>query len=299
VTVKGIAKGRCKLEWLDDLMCKPKDDAGRSRPPASTSPHVVEQGECLEIIAHGAGLSWDAVWNHPRNAGLKELRKNPNVLFPGDIVQIPEGEARSFLIETGKTHTFVLSRAEGTRLDVVLMRDGKPRADEECTVMVAGQRDIPASTDGKGRLAIDLPAKAKHAAVCMASDDSIVEIDLGHIDPIDTLAGVQGRLWALGYHCFYVPTSAPKHNTSPRVAVPRSGASGATHRINRNDLRHFLYLDVGAWSSPQTVPGQGSAAVGMISADEVALWGSAGAARQWLPPAVGQDHHALRVPLVR
>jgi len=71
---------------------------------------------------------------------------------------------------------------------------------------------------------------------------------------------------------FYIPTSALRRNSDPRVAIPRSGASGATHRVSRSDLRHFLYLDVGAWSSPQRVPAQGSAAFGMISPDEVALW---------------------------
>ncbi|HEY5285026.1 MAG TPA: hypothetical protein VIM14_19695, partial [Polyangia bacterium] len=70
----------------------------------------------------------------------------------------------------------------------------------------------------------------------------------------------------------YVPTSAPRTNTSQRVGIPRSGASGATHKVNRADVPHFFYLDVGAWSAPQHVPGQGSAAFGMISADEIALW---------------------------
>lgn len=201
VTVKRIAKGRCKLEWLDDPSCKEKGDASRSRPSPWTKPHEVKQGECLESIAHRAGLSWEALWDHPSNAGLKQLRKNPNVLFPGDLVQIPDGEPQPFLIETGKTHTFVLSRSESTRLDVVLMHDGKPRADEECTVSARGMRNKPATTDGKGRLTIDLPAKTKHVSVRMDLDDFTFELDLGHVDPIDTVAGVQGRLLALGNDC--------------------------------------------------------------------------------------------------
>jgi hypothetical protein len=71
---------------------------------------------------------------------------------------------------------------------------------------------------------------------------------------------------------FYIPTSTLRKNPGRRVPIARSGASGATHRLNQSDLRRFLYLDVGAWSSPQTRPGKGSAAFGMIGPDEVALW---------------------------
>jgi hypothetical protein len=201
VMVKGITKGKCKLEWLDDPMAKPKLELDQDGTSMSTTPHEVKQGECIESIAHGAGLPWEAVWNHPSNAGLKQSRKNPNVLLPGDVVHLPDTEPKPFFIETGKTHAFVLSRMESTRLDVVLMSNGKPRADEDCTIMVRGIRDVTATTDAKGRLAIDLPTRTKHVTVHMASDHFVFKLDLGHIDPIDTIAGVQGRLRALGYSC--------------------------------------------------------------------------------------------------
>ncbi|HEY5285025.1 MAG TPA: peptidoglycan-binding domain-containing protein [Polyangia bacterium] len=166
-----------------------------------TTPHEVTQGECLEIIAHRAGLPWKYVWDHSSNAALKSLRKNPNVLFPGDVVNIPDTSPKPFFLETGKTHTFELPRTENTRIDVVLAHAGKPRAKEDCIVKVPGLDDTPATTKEDGRLEFDLPAEAEHATVCMKSDGLSFEFDLGHIDPILTISGVQGRLLALGYGC--------------------------------------------------------------------------------------------------
>jgi len=166
-----------------------------------TTPHEVKQGECIETIAHRAGLPWEVVWNHPSNASLKSLRKNPNVLSPGDVVNIPDMSAQPFSIETGKTHTFALARAETTRIDVVFAYAGKPRANEDCIVKVPGLDDISATTKDDGRLALDLPAETKRVTVCMKSDGLTFEFDLGYIDPIVTIAGVQGRLRALGYSC--------------------------------------------------------------------------------------------------
>src|SRR4051812_3439024 len=45
-------------------------------------------------IAEHYGFLWETIWNHGDNADLKALRKDPNVLFPGDIVVIPEKTPR-------------------------------------------------------------------------------------------------------------------------------------------------------------------------------------------------------------
>ncbi|MGC9973362.1 MAG: LysM domain-containing protein [Bryobacteraceae bacterium] len=46
--------------------------------------HVVKQGDCMSSIADQYGFFWETLWNHERNAQLKERRKNPNVLMAGD-----------------------------------------------------------------------------------------------------------------------------------------------------------------------------------------------------------------------
>jgi hypothetical protein len=53
--------------------------------------HTVVQGEYLSKIARNYGFSdYRTIWEHPKNAALKQARQNPNVLFPGDRLFIPD-----------------------------------------------------------------------------------------------------------------------------------------------------------------------------------------------------------------
>ncbi len=89
--------------------------------------HSVEQGECLTSIAHQYGFFWQTLWNHPRNAELKQQRKSPNTLLPGDTVHIPDKRLKEEARETGSLHRF---RVKGipARLRLKLMWEGKPSA---------------------------------------------------------------------------------------------------------------------------------------------------------------------------
>ena len=67
--------------------------------------YSVCQGDCLTSIADQHGFYWKTLWD--RNSALKALRKNPNVLFEGDIVRIPEKELKERDCATEKRHRFV------------------------------------------------------------------------------------------------------------------------------------------------------------------------------------------------
>ena len=56
-----------------------------------SSVHTVVQGEHLSGIANKYGFtSYKTIWDHAQNAELKKKRQNPNVIFPGDELFIPD-----------------------------------------------------------------------------------------------------------------------------------------------------------------------------------------------------------------
>ena len=57
--------------------------------------HNVKQGEHLSLIAVMYGFAdHQPIWNDPANAALRQRRKHPHILMPGDIVEIPDRQAR-------------------------------------------------------------------------------------------------------------------------------------------------------------------------------------------------------------
>ena len=80
--------------------------------------HIVKQGECLSLIARRYGFAnYRTVYDHADNAELRELRPNPNVLSPGDVVVIPDKDTKTESVATGKFHRFeVATPAKALRI---------------------------------------------------------------------------------------------------------------------------------------------------------------------------------------
>jgi N-acetylmuramoyl-L-alanine amidase len=62
--------------------------------------HNVVQGDCVLSIAEQYGFFWETVWNHPSNAELKKKREDPAILYPGDVVFVPEKRLKDCLLYT-------------------------------------------------------------------------------------------------------------------------------------------------------------------------------------------------------
>jgi hypothetical protein len=48
-------------------------------------PYVIRQGDYLALLAYKFGFDADAVWNDPKNADLRKIRSDPNMLWPTDV----------------------------------------------------------------------------------------------------------------------------------------------------------------------------------------------------------------------
>jgi hypothetical protein len=166
--------------------------------------YTVEEGDHISKIAKVSGfLDYKIIWNHPNNADLKNLRKNPNVLFPGDQVFIPDMEERIESGNTDKRHTFTVDK---TPLKLVLVLEDmfeKPIAGAICGLVVGGQSFV-LTTDGKGKIEQEIPLDATSGILVIKSDqtpfqDDPIPLKIGHLDPVGELSGQIARLNNLGY----------------------------------------------------------------------------------------------------
>jgi N-acetylmuramoyl-L-alanine amidase len=167
--------------------------------------YVVKQGDHLSSIAQENGFSdYAVIWDHANNAELKKKRENPNVLFPGDVLFIPDREIREETRPTDQRHEFVL-RKPVLRLRIVL-EDlyEKPIAGAKCLLIVEGvSRDV--TTDGNGKINEIIPPDA-HQSVLVIRDpqtpfhDLPIPIKIGHLDPVEEPSGQAARLANLGYY---------------------------------------------------------------------------------------------------
>jgi N-acetylmuramoyl-L-alanine amidase len=166
--------------------------------------HRVSQGECLSSIAARHGFTdWRAIYDHADNAALRKKRPNPNVLFPGDEVVIPDKVPKRIPCSTGGTQKVVVKRLK-TRLRVQLCNGGgRPYAGKRYDLKVGGAV-LAGTTDGSGMVDQPVPAHATAGElVVWPGDDPKAtcrfKLALGALDPPEELTGAQARLANLGF----------------------------------------------------------------------------------------------------
>jgi Putative peptidoglycan binding domain/LysM domain len=165
--------------------------------------YTVRQGDCIESIAHAHGLAWEKLWDHAGNAALRERRKAHTALAPGDVVFVPERVVREVECATSQRHTF---RAKGipSQLRIRFLDHlGAPRA-AAWVLELDGQRTSGTLDDGWLDHPMMPDVRAGTLELRWQEDgEERVEthvLELGHLDPLDTITGVQARLYNLGYY---------------------------------------------------------------------------------------------------
>jgi hypothetical protein len=160
--------------------------------------YTVKQGDCISSIAFEHGFFPDTLWNDPMNSQLKQDRQDPNVLMPGDQVYIRKLEPKKALGATDKRHPF---RRKGVpeKLQVQFLLADKPRAHQAYDLNIDGDRSR-GQTDADGRITISIPPNAKTGTIRFKDPETQYQLNLGHLDPITEITGIQGRLQNLGFY---------------------------------------------------------------------------------------------------
>lgn len=161
--------------------------------------YIVKQGDCLSSIANKYGLFWEKIWNHPKNAKIKEKRKDPNILYPGDVLFIPDKEEKEESAPTEQRHRFKV-KGVPAMLRLQFKHGDKPRANEPYTLQIEG-KIFSGTTDGEGKIKHPLPPNAKRGKLLLGEYQEEFLLEFGHLDPIEEVSGVQARLNNLGFDC--------------------------------------------------------------------------------------------------
>lgn len=262
--VKNIRKaGECELRFpqLDDEIWDFESTAaGTVVPPAKgaaltpaaetlPNPYTVAAGDCIHSIAYRAGVPFQRLWD--TNGTLKNLRKDPAVLAPGDQVAIPaKRTAKVAKKKTGATHTFRRKETSRNYRMQILMGE-KVREDVACEVAVDG-KDVPVKKSGQW---VEFPIRpdAKEAVVKLAVVHGVKEspqagekleykIKLGHLRPVDTPEGQEDRLRDLGYYLAWPEGATPALADVLRLfqlCQKLDPADGVANEATRNKLKEL------------------------------------------------------------
>ncbi|HET9929288.1 MAG TPA: LysM domain-containing protein [Polyangiaceae bacterium] len=186
-----------------------------------TATHTVREGEHLGTIAKKYGfVNFSVLWEHPENASLKELRKDPMLLAPGDKVFIPDRVQLIFQRATHDSYDFKVRRDKLSLILKFFDFGGTPRKNTPVALNVlapdtgAASSGPPQTTDGDGSVSIDI---ATHVNTGTLELDGVeLPLHIGALDPIETENGVAQRLRNLGYP---VPASPKKEPQQMRLAL--------------------------------------------------------------------------------
>ena len=164
--------------------------------------HVVAPGECLSRIAQQYGFTeYRTIWEHPRNAPLRQIRPSPFILHPRDVVFIPEKQQRQEPRGTGSRYDFVIPIPTRTLRLCLEDAEGQPLANEPYTLTV-GKQIYRGTTDGQGGLRQEVPMDAQEAEISVP--EHTWPLQIGHLNPAERaldngVSGIKARLRNLGY----------------------------------------------------------------------------------------------------
>ena len=160
--------------------------------------YIVKQGDCISSIAFKYGFFPDTIWNDSKNSKLKQDRKDPNVLLPGDEVYIRDKEEKEESCASEERHSF---RRKGVPeiFNIQFKINDEPRANEAYVIDIDGELS-EGQTDENGIAEIWIPPNAKKGKISFRDTGEEYELELGELDPITEISGVQQRLQNMGFY---------------------------------------------------------------------------------------------------
>jgi N-acetylmuramoyl-L-alanine amidase len=209
--------------------------------------HIVRPGDCMTSIGAHYARDPDRLWNASENADLRALRDDPNVLFPGDIVVIPDASSTAPSVSQGQSNRY-RARVPLCRLAVELRAPtGDGLSGIQYRLSVDGRPTKEGVTGSDGLVEAQVPATAVEADLEVWHGTPHAfhwTLAVGHLDPVSEESGVAGRLENLGYHAHVDPDDPAGALRRAVSAFQRDHGLGETGVID-DATRDALVLHAG------------------------------------------------------
>jgi N-acetylmuramoyl-L-alanine amidase len=162
--------------------------------------HRVKKGEWMGSIAAKYGFrSWESIWQAPENAELRQQRNDPNLLFQGDQVWIPERRPKQEPAATDARHVYVMS-SDNARLRIRII-------DVDPYIQAFGPISYVLEAEDGNQISGQITAEGQEIEIPIAISvergtlhiGDLQTILIGGLDPIETASGMQARLQNLGF----------------------------------------------------------------------------------------------------
>lgn len=164
------------------------------------NPYVVKQGDFLLQLAYEFGFDADGVWNDPSNDEIRKARSEPNILFPGDLLHIPQANKPPVhSLETGQTNSFVAPAAPTVTITQKFVDPDKDSYVSKAFTVQELDQLTGLSTDEDGTATFPAPLTLDVATIVFTESGETWKLLIGHMDPIETRSGIFKRLQNLGY----------------------------------------------------------------------------------------------------
>jgi hypothetical protein len=164
--------------------------------------YTVQQGDCLSSIADDFGfLDYRTIYDDPLNDDFRALRPNPNLIYPGDVLYIPDRDGKDEDRPTNAQHTFVARVSYRFLRLKMLYDDGTPIA-SKAYKLTTRYEECDGTTGGDGKIEELISNKARSAT--LEIDGATWNLNIGNLNPLENcgdngVSGYQARLKNLGY----------------------------------------------------------------------------------------------------
>ena len=165
-------------------------------------PYTVQPGDCLSSIAEDFGFSdYRSIYEDGSNADFRQLRPNPNLIYPGDVINIPDKGGKIDNKGTEQRHHYQIKTTKRFLRLRLRQDNGDPLANTQYQLTV--EDDVrTGSTDGDGLLKEKISRTARDAV--LEAGNFTWNLQIAALNPIDNtdddgVSGYQARLKNLGY----------------------------------------------------------------------------------------------------